>query len=564
MKQFLLSAAFLFFSFIGFGQCPNEPLNLTTQEDIDNFSVNYPDCTQLINYLFVGGNDITNLDGLSQLQSSSSVLQIGSTSINDLTGLHNITTLEGGLELFNTNLENLEGLSSLTEMGNLALFQNQNLVNVTGLESVTIVGKIESEFNPSLENFEGLNAVEQCEGIRVTTCPSFVNFQGLESLTTSTESIRLDDNQNLQNFQGLENLVSINPGHLFVRDSPNLEGFTALENLNFVRNYIWVLNCDSVENLNGFENIEHLDYSFRLIGNENLNDISGFANLSGTYQFGIRILDNPNLSMCNIRTVCENLYVDDIGYFEIENNGVGCNSIPEVADLCGAVPIPDINFLNALLNHTPIIDANSDDLIQYSEAGLFTGALQLENKEVSNFEGLQTFVNASEIFVSQNVMASLNLSQNLEMNSIDFSNNPNLQNVNLKSGKNETIDTFFGMNCPNLQFVCVDDVDFAVDNFTNIDPHVTFVDDCGELVLAVEGFDLAEAVSVFPNPVSETLTISTTSNINFTKAEIYTINGQKLLETSEKQIDFSKLSAGVYFVKVISEKGSVTKKIVKQ
>tara|TARA_R100000988_G_scaffold93124_1_gene57396 strand:- start:357 stop:467 length:111 start_codon:yes stop_codon:yes gene_type:complete len=36
------------------------------------------------------------------------------------------------------------------------------------------------------------------------------------------------------------------------------------------------------------------------------------------------------------------------------------------------------------------------------------------------------------------------------------------------------------------------------------------------------------------------------------------------METSAKQIDMRDLSSGIYVVKVISEKGSVTRKIVKQ
>jgi|GEM_PF-1158198 len=563
MKQNLLTITLLLFTFTGFGQCPTEIINLNSQAEVDAFATNYPSCTEINFPLFISGNDITNLNGLSQLTSINSILTISDTSLENFNGLHNIENIVDGLYLFNNNtISNMHGFEGLIEIGDISFESNQNLINMEGFENVVTALDISIEFNNSFLNFEGFDSLISCDGFRVTSCPSFINFLGMESLQTSTASVRIVDNTNLESFSGLENLNSINPGHLYIENNPNLQGFTAFENLTFVRNYIWVLNCDSVENLDGFEGVEQLDYSFRLIGNQNLNSISGFSNLSGTYDFGIKIKDNPNLSMCNINTVCENLYVDEIGYFEIENNGSGCNSVEEVADSCGVLIIPDVNLLNALLDNDPVIDINNDNLIQYSEAGTFTGALNLENKQISDFEGLQAFINATSINVSGNFMSFLNLNQNLTLDTLDFSNSPDLESVNLKNGNNTAITNFNGVDCPSLEFICVDDVAFAEANFTSIDSHVVFVEDCE--ILAVEAFNLGDAVSVFPNPVSETLTISTTSNINFTKAEIYSIHGQKLVETSATQINLSDFSTGIYFVKVISAQGSITKKIIKE
>lgn len=83
-------------------------------------------------------------------------------------------------------------------------------------------------------------------------------------------------------------------------------------------------------------------------------------------------------------------------------------------------------------------------------------------------------------------------------------------------------------------------------------------------ILGLQENGLESSIRFFPNPVSDDLTISIPASFNFIKAEIYSLSGQKLLETSIKQIDFSNFSAGIYFVKVVSEQGSVTKKIVKQ
>src|SRR5690606_26547872 len=63
-------------------------------------------------------------------------------------------------------------------------------------------------------------------------------------------------------------------------------------------------------------------------------------------------------------------------------------------------------------------------------------------------------------------------------------NNLELTYINLKNGNNEV----FGGSCsnsylsllnnPNLQFICVEDAQYAAANFTDIPPLATFVEDC--------------------------------------------------------------------------------------
>jgi hypothetical protein len=49
-------------------QCPPGPITLLTQADVDNFTANYPGCTELNNQLVIGpSSDIVNLNGLSAI-----------------------------------------------------------------------------------------------------------------------------------------------------------------------------------------------------------------------------------------------------------------------------------------------------------------------------------------------------------------------------------------------------------------------------------------------------------------------------------------------------------------
>lgn len=82
--------------------------------------------------------------------------------------------------------------------------------------------------------------------------------------------------------------------------------------------------------------------------------------------------------------------------------------------------------------------------------------------------------------------------------------------------------------------------------------------------LTISENDLQNANAIYPNPVLDLVIINTASSIDLLKTALYTINGQKLLESRTKQLDVSRLSSGVYFVQITNNLGAITKKIVKE
>lgn len=93
----------------------------------------------------------------------------------------------------------------------------------------------------------------------------------------------------------------------------------------------------------------------------------------------------------------------------------------------------------------------------------------------------------------------------------------------------------------------------------------------GESIFAYELADLAGteemengSFSVYPNPVTDVLTI-TTSAVSVELISIYSANGQLIMTTNEnsKTIDVSMLTPGVYFIQVQSENGISTERFVK-
>ncbi|MDB4303640.1 hypothetical protein N9934_02500 [Desulfosarcina sp.] len=68
-KLSIILANLLFYQLILISQpCLLEGITFSTQEQIDNFQTNYPNCTEIEGGVLIEGNDITNLEGLNVLE----------------------------------------------------------------------------------------------------------------------------------------------------------------------------------------------------------------------------------------------------------------------------------------------------------------------------------------------------------------------------------------------------------------------------------------------------------------------------------------------------------------
>jgi len=85
-----------------------------------------------------------------------------------------------------------------------------------------------------------------------------------------------------------------------------------------------------------------------------------------------------------------------------------------------------------------------------------------------------------------------------------------------------------------------------------------------ETNLATENFTNANGVSLYPNPVKDILNIDLLDNTSISSVKIYDLQGKLLLEKASNDIDVSSLSAGLYLIKIATEKGEFTKKFIKE
>ncbi len=135
----------IFINVTGFSQpCLPEGITFTNQEDINNFQLNYPNCTEIEGDVEISGDDITSLNGLSVLTAIGGSLKIFECeTLSNLTGLENVTSIGKDLKIYiNSSLTNLTGLDNITSINrDLLIWYNHNLTSISSLHNLTSIGR---------------------------------------------------------------------------------------------------------------------------------------------------------------------------------------------------------------------------------------------------------------------------------------------------------------------------------------------------------------------------------------------------------------------------------------
>ncbi len=272
-----------------------------------------------------------------------------------------------------------------------------------------------------------------------------------------------------------------------------------------------------------------------------------------------------------------------------------------------------------------IADTNGDGEIQITEAEAVLGLVLIE-QYIEDLEGLQFFINLESINCNQNglidyvpttfwpnlkelicglnnitfldvtqnpflevLMLSFNplpvidVTQNSELkelslsgcqlSNLDVSQNPLLEilhcngnqltSLDIQNENNNLLWSMIATKNPNLTCLQVDDVEYA-NNQPNWhkDETAIYSEDCS---LGIGDVVLSEVINLYPNPVKNTLQISTENNLTIKNIAIFDVLGKKVLATkSTPQIDVSTLATGLLFIKIKTDKGVVVKKVVKE
>jgi len=308
--------------------CLPEGIVFTTHTQIQNFSSDYPGCTEIEGDVEITGIGICNLFGLMGLKSIDGNLKIIKANFLDsLTGLDSLTTIGGdfwiknnfdllnlkGLESLetiagslviaeNASLDSLSGPINLNDIGKDLIFQeNPVLASLKGLESLnTIHRNLYFDYNQSLKNLSGLSSLDSIYGkLELYRWNGFDDFSGLDSLCFIGGDLVIS-HSGIDDFTGLENLTKIGGNFKVYRSA--LYSFAGLTSLDTIGRSFQVGNIfggnDYLTDLSSLENLKYIGLGFEISGNDLLNDLSGLINLNyigGT----LYIKSNPSLTNLN-------------------------------------------------------------------------------------------------------------------------------------------------------------------------------------------------------------------------------------------------------------------------
>jgi len=318
MKVYVLFFALLLWGASIDAQCPTY-LTLSTQGEVDSFSIHYPNCTTLEN-ITIEGSGITHLDGLSALQKVSWDLWIQDCGITDLHGLENLDSI-GELKLFRTPVTSLGALSNLKKVGSVRIGGCDSLTSLAGLTMTSLkhlgIGvnhdvmedTVFTYPNASLVDFSGLESLESIEELEVIG-GHIQSFNGLQNVK-KIGSILIAGSQ-ITDFQGLTHLTQVDdiilgfPFHHFLGFYEELRPFgtqiTSFHGLEAIThlNSLELMNCHQLTNFSGLEGLVHISdhlyvgrdeeyqytdspppdgYTTEHFGNDQISSFSGLNNL---------------------------------------------------------------------------------------------------------------------------------------------------------------------------------------------------------------------------------------------------------------------------------------------
>jgi hypothetical protein len=277
-----------------------------SQDDIDDFQIDYPVCNQIEGNITVDGNSINNLAGLNSITTiSGDLIFHHSGYLHDMLGFEQLSNVGGNLTIFyNDSLKNMIGLENLTNIGgHLSIQENHTLVNLTGFNSLnSIGGYFDVRGNDSLQDILALGSLSNIGDYLNISTYKLKRLDGLNALTSVGGYLSIYGNYSLNNLISLSNLSSIG------------------EFLLISRNYV-------------------------------LNDLNGLDNIDANSISYLEITNNPALSDCDVQSIC-NYLISPNGDILIEDNTSGCNSREEVEAACG-VGVEEEGISHTLLNIYP-------------------------------------------------------------------------------------------------------------------------------------------------------------------------------------------------------------------
>ena len=314
--------------------CLPQGINIYTQAQIDSFQVNYPNCSHIEGGVTInGGNDITNLDGLSVVTTIDGQLWINTNHrLTDFSGLNSLTTIGGPLYInSNDSLTDFTGINSLTSIGaSLYVGQNPSLTSLSGLDSLISIGQdLILSNNPALNDITSLNNLAgEVHDLTIEDNHNLPSISGLNNISHITGSAVIQRNNSLLTMNGLNSLEKINGAFIIDRDFglTSLAGLESLDTIGgrFSVQWNWLLT-----NFSGVDNLKYVGNEFYIWFNYGMVDLTGLNSLTSCKELHF-LRDTLMVSLSGLENLA---FVKDIDF----QNNERLSSIAALINVTSAV-----------------------------------------------------------------------------------------------------------------------------------------------------------------------------------------------------------------------------------
>jgi len=338
---------------------------------------------------------------------------------------------------------------------------------------------------------------------------------------------------------------------------------------------VWGQDIASLEGIQAFINLESLH-----VEQNNLTEIDVSQNtlLKVLYCFG------NSISSIDLSSL------PDLEVLQISGNNLSTlvtNNNPKLRELnCIINQITsldltenlDLQTLVASNNQLTQIDITQNSVLDIFDVGTnqITGSMDFsQNSDIRSITLFRNQVTSIDGF-SNPSLTRLSIGENPIEGNIDVSQSPlvkivlvnqtQISGLNIQNGNNNNFTNFSALDTPNLFCIQVDNPILVQ---TGVPPYDEWEKDAQAEYRSVCSLGIttidATQIEVYPNPVGDLLFIDS-KTYELQEVAIYNVEGKQLLELKNvpAQISLAHIPSGILFVKVTTNQGTITKKIIKK
>jgi uncharacterized repeat protein (TIGR01451 family) len=278
------------------------------------------------------------------------------------------------------------------------------------------------------------------------------------ALLTYSPTIDLNEDGEIQVSEA-ENITFLELTNKSISNTTGLEAFINLEELNMSYNDLIAIDISALSALE-FLKLDHNDIA-AIDFSENLSLKEFWANFNEfiTLDFS----NHTNLEFVQVSYSFNLVGVNVQGCTNLERLFLGDSGLQEI----DITTNPNLTIIQAI--NTPIteIDVSQNPLLDR----ILLSETAITSIDVSQNQLLEY------LLLNETLVTEIDFSNNTNMFSFQASDCPNLQFVNAKNDANFWIAFFTAEHNPLLEYICVDNVSYAVANFDVTEPTL-FTEDC--------------------------------------------------------------------------------------